>query len=127
MPGAEYKLSVWFNMVSIEGGTAVGDAESEGERLAITWVLHNWCTSNSQLAVVSNVCRRWSEIASATVASEDGAAPAPAPGLVSAQVLAQTPGAWYPEFEIQFYSNVTASNAGGLYGKMSVPLKKDIG
>jgi hypothetical protein len=38
--------------------------------------------------------------------------------FVSAQVLAQTPGAWYPEFEIQFYSNVTASNSGGLYGKM---------
>jgi hypothetical protein len=33
------------------------------------------------------------------------------------QVLAQTPGAWYPEFTIQFYSNVTASNAGGLPGR----------
>ncbi len=35
--------------------------------IALTWFLHNACTSNVELAVVSNVCRRWREVAAMAV------------------------------------------------------------
>jgi len=44
--------------------------EGDGEKVALTWFLHNACTSNVELAVVSNVCRSWRDVASVTVASE---------------------------------------------------------
>ena len=44
--------------------------ESDGEKVALTWFLHNACTSNVELAVISSVCRRWGEVASLVVASE---------------------------------------------------------
>jgi len=44
--------------------------ESDGEKVALTWFLHNACTSNAELAIISSVCRRWGEVASLVVASE---------------------------------------------------------
>lgn len=35
--------------------------------IALTWFLHNACTSNVELAIVSNVCRRWREVAAMAV------------------------------------------------------------
>jgi len=46
------------------------DTDYDGEKVALAWFLRNACTSNVQLAVVSNVCRRWRNIASVTVASD---------------------------------------------------------
>lgn len=45
--------------------------------IALTWFLHNACTSNVELAVVSNVCRRWRVVAASVVvavvaANKDG-------------------------------------------------------
>jgi hypothetical protein len=42
----------------------------EGIKMAISWFLQNNCTSNVQLAIISNVCRGWRQIASDAVASE---------------------------------------------------------
>mmetsp|Transcript_21568 Transcript_21568/g.46912 ORF Transcript_21568/g.46912 Transcript_21568/m.46912 type:complete len:743 (+) Transcript_21568:139-2367(+) len=44
--------------------------ESDGHKVAITWFLQNACTSNVDLAVASNVCRHWREVASEIVVSE---------------------------------------------------------
>jgi hypothetical protein len=44
--------------------------ESKGEKVALTWFLHNSCTSNVELVIISSVCRRWREVASLVVASE---------------------------------------------------------
>jgi hypothetical protein len=49
--------------------------ENDGDVIALTWFLHNACTSNVELAIVSNVCRRWREVAVVAVvavASNDG-------------------------------------------------------
>lgn len=42
--------------------------ESDGEKVALTWFLHNACTSNIELATISNVCRCWRKVASQSVA-----------------------------------------------------------
>ena len=42
----------------------------DGEMVALTWFLHNACTSNVELAIISSVCLRWREVASLVVASE---------------------------------------------------------
>ena len=42
----------------------------DGEKVALTWFLHNACTSNVELAIISSVCLRWREVASLVVASE---------------------------------------------------------
>lgn len=49
--------------------------ENDGDVIALTWFLQNVCTSNVELAIVSNVCRRWREVAVVAVvavASNDG-------------------------------------------------------
>lgn len=46
------------------------NTETDGQKVAITWFLRNACASNAQLAVVSNVCRRWRQFAVGVVASE---------------------------------------------------------
>ena len=46
------------------------NSHDEGINVALSWFLHNNCTSNVQLAAISNVCRDWRKIASDAVASE---------------------------------------------------------
>ena len=43
---------------------------NEGINVALSWFLHNNCTSNVQIAILSNVCRGWRQIATDAVASE---------------------------------------------------------
>eukprot|EP00985_Skeletonema_marinoi_P026203 scaffold20114_cov178-Skeletonema_marinoi.AAC.2 len=51
-----------------DDGTA--NSRDEGINVALSWFLHNNCTSNVQLATLSNVCRGWRKIATDAVASE---------------------------------------------------------
>jgi len=44
--------------------------DDDGQTVAIKWFLHNACTSNAQLAVISDVCQRWRKVAVDAVASE---------------------------------------------------------
>lgn len=45
-------------------------SRDEGINVALSWILHNNCTSNVQLAAISNVCRDWRKIVTDAVARE---------------------------------------------------------
>ncbi|KAL7429953.1 hypothetical protein ACHAXM_001941 [Skeletonema potamos] len=53
-----------------EEDEGTGTSCDEGINVAISWFLHYCCTSNAQLAIISNVCRGWRQITSDAVASE---------------------------------------------------------
>lgn len=44
--------------------------DTDAQKIAVKWCLHNTCTSNSELATLSNVCKQWREIATDAIASE---------------------------------------------------------
>lgn len=56
--------------VEEENEKIIANGQDEGINVALSWFLHNNCTSNVQLATISNVCRGWRKIASDAVASE---------------------------------------------------------
>jgi hypothetical protein len=53
-----------------DGGTADEKSSNNVPNVAIKWLLDNSCTSNVQLAIISNVCRGWRQIVIDAVASE---------------------------------------------------------
>lgn len=53
-----------------EDEKTVNNTRDEGINVALSWFLHNNCTSNVQLGAISNVCRDWRKIVTDAVATE---------------------------------------------------------
>ena len=59
-------------------------AATEADIIALKWFVRHACNSNVQLAVISNVCRRWRQVALDAVTTEASALAASAGGHIIA-------------------------------------------